>query len=392
MPRRSQGPRYYPSKKSYWANLQGEAIRLCDGPKNRANDKIAQERYEEEAQARKGLRQGDQAQAWAIFNAWLHWCANRTDPPPVAASTLEINTMFAQSFIDLYGQVPWKDLRPWHFDNWLAQHKQVEPHRGWGASTRRLAMNTLRGACNWASTATGLTRHNPLAMPGSEKLRHKRVSYRGKRLAITDEEHRALLGHALRRNNKDWACLLLLWYATGARPAELALARADEWDEGKQAFVIAATPENEGRFKLAHIGQKRIVYVPDYLVPLVDFLRRRRPEGLLFLNQAGSPFDKVTICSRMEGAREAINKHGEVIRDGIVAYSYRHAFVTRWLVAGLDPMKLCELLNTSLRMLHRHYSHLFEDHAELRQALNQLSAAAPSGDCPEQDDDEDEED
>jgi hypothetical protein len=46
MARRSAGPRYYPSKSAYFANINGERITLLDGPTIRENEKIAMERYD----------------------------------------------------------------------------------------------------------------------------------------------------------------------------------------------------------------------------------------------------------------------------------------------------------------------------------------------------------
>jgi integrase len=64
------------------------------------------------------------------------------------------------------------------------------------------------------------------------------------------------------------------------------------------------------------------------------------------------------------------------IRRGVHAYSYRHAYVTRWIRGGHDPMMLCHLLGTSLEMLKKHYDHLFEEHDSLRDSLNRFVAAA----------------
>jgi hypothetical protein len=46
MARRSKGPRYYCSKKAYFANIGGDRIKLLDGPKTRENDKLASDRYD----------------------------------------------------------------------------------------------------------------------------------------------------------------------------------------------------------------------------------------------------------------------------------------------------------------------------------------------------------
>jgi hypothetical protein len=58
------------------------------------------------------------------------------------------------------------------------------------------------------------------------------------------------------------------------------------------------------------------------------------------------------------------------VRKAVTAYSYRHAYVTRWIVENRSVWKLCELLNTSEAMLRGHYSHLFQQTETLRESLN----------------------
>jgi integrase len=394
MPRKSKGPRFYASKNAYFANLDGDRVPLCPGPKNKANDELARELYDNEVAARRAHKAGDRAPCWTIFNAWITWCKNRTEPPPVAPNSLKHNLLFINSFIEMHGNVVWRDLLPSHFDEWLAAHKKpagARSKKGWIPSTIKAAMTVMRSATSWASTVGGLVKHNPLNLPGSEKLRKKGVRYKGRRLAITEQEHRAMLEYGLRKPHRDWAPLLMLWWDTGARPAELALAKASEWNEAKQTITIAGVPENQGRFKLAYLGAPRVVYIPDYLVPLVASLCRRRPTGLLFRNTLGNAFGADCIVRLFLSTRKIINKRAgkEVIREGVTAYSYRHAFVTRWLLAGRDPMRLCELLGTSMQMLHRHYSHLFEEDVALRDALNQFVAGQKAS--PSTDDEDDEE-
>jgi integrase len=382
MARKSTGPRYYPSKDAYFANLNGERIRLLDGPRTAANDRKAERLYENERKARSGHKEGDGRECQWVLNDYLNWCLDRT--PPLAPNTFERHHAFVQSFIGLYGKVEWRKLLPWHFDQWLKVMRAERPRTSrqgrapgrWSPGTLRYAMSVLRTACNYVSTVGGRVSHNPLNLPGSERLRVKRVNYRGKRLAITKEEHRALLDHSLRYEDKDFACLLVLWYATGSRPAELALAKAEEWDASKRAFVIKADVEAEqGRFKLARHGEDRIVRITGHLVPLVEMLIRRRPSGLLFRTRRGGPFHRLVIAKRFPKAISSVNRKAgrEVIRVGVSAYAYRHAYVTRWLKLKKNPMVLCELLQTSLEQLHRTYSHLFREDEVLNATLDEFT-------------------
>jgi integrase len=69
----------------------------------------------------------------------------------------------------------------------------------------------------------------------------------------------------------------------------------------------------------------------------------------------------------------------------MVAYSYRHTFATRWLLAGGSVKILADLLGTSLKMIERHYGHLDADPAAMRRVLAQFRQRPPTpavGDAP----------
>jgi integrase len=245
----------------------------------------------------------------------------------------------------------------------------------------------LRTAFKWAAGEGELISTSPFTRRG------KRVSLRTpdlglKRLSVTEEEHAALLAQAGRRKRGDFASLLRLLYDTGARPAEIYLARADEWDADRQAIVIdPADPSNVGRLKnrrhLLRKGRRRVIRLPDHLVPLMGQLRAEHPEGPLFRMENGRPWPSPgKIADRMKSLVETVNKlaarRGEpqAVRPGVSLYSYRHAYVTRFLRGGGKVMVLCELLNTSLEMLQAHYSHLMDKHDELLGAVNRLAQRA----------------
>jgi integrase len=152
-------------------------------------------------------------------------------------------------------------------------------------------------------------------------------------------------------------------------------AKALEWNEEKQAFVIKASPDERGRYKLAHLGEDRTIYIPDDLVPVAKELMAKYPSGPIFRTESGEPWKNNTLCARFKSIKRAANKTAEKkglpqIRKGVTAYSYRHAYVTRWIEQDRPLWKLCELLNTSEAMIRQHYSHLFEKTGTLRESLN----------------------
>lgn len=373
MPRVSKAPVYYPSKKGWFANIQGRSYPLAKGPK-RATERAAKEKYNLIVTNLNAQQDGDKGPCWAVLNAWLVWNETRVSPPPLAPNTLKIYERFAQSFTDMNGDVPVQDLRPSHVNDWLKLNSSLSNgKKAWNEGNRRLAVTTIKSAFRWAKDSARLITTDPFS--GDAGLRQKKVAYRSDRLAITDEEYKNILEMAMSRTHRDFGYLLMFLYETGARPSELYLARGSEWDENLRAFVIRPVPENVGRYKLARYNVNRVVYVPNHLVSLLEVQREKYGDGVLFRTEQGEPFFTGSVAGRFADAHRLLNGKGKEFRKGLSAYSFRHAFVTRWVKKGGNLKVLADLLGTSVTIIERCYCHLFEDHGTLRNALEAAQSA-----------------
>lgn len=392
MPRTSKEPCYYKSKKAWYANLDGERILLVRGEKKKTEVE-AKEKYTAEVEARKVEVAGDRGTVWAVLNAYLRDCQNRVKNEEMAEGTCKMHTDAIVPFNAEYGEVRVRDLRVQHVNDFIARMRQPRWNESlkrevkWGAATAKLCRDVLKRVFNWAAEEAGLIGKSPFDRAGrGKRAKRQRQRPAGTRVAILPGEHDLLLEQAMRRSKKDFAHLLLFLRATGARPAEMYLATADEWSEEKRAFVIKAVPQNRGRYKLAHLGEDRTVYVPAAIVPLVKELMAKYPTGPLFRTENGKPWKNSTLCARFKSIKRAANraaekKGGAAVRKEVTAYAYRHAFVTRWVTEGRHLWKLCELLNTSEAMVRKSYSHLFEDTETLRGSLDEFDqgrAALPA--------------
>jgi integrase len=400
MPRVSKGPRYYDSKKAFYATISGERTRLCDGPDNKANRKLAQERYDNLTKACRAQVDGDRSECWVVLDAYLLHLRTRVAPRPVAPSSYRIAELACRNFCELHGKVRVCDLRAQHVQDWLArrrEEKRVCPRTGhgttWGDATAKTNLAAIVAGFKWAATDGELISVSPFERRG-QKAPWPEVNYLGRKLAVTDAEHAALLAQA-RRSRGSFGLLLECLHHSGARPAEMYLVTAAEWNQSVQGFEIdPADPKNIGRLKTRRVlrkrGRKRIVRVPDHLVPALQELMGKHPEGPIFRKgRDGEPWGKSGVARRFKRLVQATGRaaagrgQGSPVRASLTLYSYRHGFVTRWLRAGGSPMALCELLNTSLEMLRQHYSHLFEEHDYLLAELNDFSRrSAPGGPGP----------
>src|SRR6516165_3539389 len=102
MPRTSDGPRYYKSKKAWYANLDKERILLVKGPKKETEEE-AEEKYRAEVEARKVEVAGDRNTLWAVLNAYLQDCNTRVKNGDMAGSTSSMHFNMLSPFSDHYG-------------------------------------------------------------------------------------------------------------------------------------------------------------------------------------------------------------------------------------------------------------------------------------------------
>jgi site-specific recombinase XerD len=390
VPRTSQGPRYYASKHGWFGNFDGERIRLTTGPKKQTEQE-AKEKYQAEREARKVEEAGDRNLVWAVLNAYLSECENRVKTEDMAANTLNLHRFVLTPFSERCGQIVVREFRTQHLTDFLAEMRKPRWHPtlkrmvSWDGTTKT-ARNVIKRVFRWAVEEAGLISRSPLDRTGrGKKEKRKRRRPPKTRVAILDSEYQMLLEQANRRSKKDFYNLLQFLHRTGARPAEMYLAKASEWDEKRHAFVVKGVPQNRGRFKLAYLGEDRTIYIPDDLVPLARELMTQYPDGPIFRTESGMPWKNNTLCARFRSIKKAANRAASErgvppVRKGVTAYSLRHAYVTRWIEQDRPIWKLCELLNTSEQMLRQHYSHLFERTESLREALNDFDRG--SGEQP----------
>lgn len=379
--RRSNGPRFFASKNGWYAEINQRRTRLCDGPKNKQTEQQAWELWTKLNQVRSVEIDGDRAEVWSILNAYLHHAKTRFDP--VTPRTWDYMQILCKHFIACevngkkLGQLQVRDLKPAHIEAFLTSGRSV---RKWSNNYCLMAVQILKTAFNWAAGDGDLISENPLARRG-KKMRLPSPDKSLRRLAITLEEHETLVSLVKSRRKSELPQLLELLWATGARPSEIHQAEAEEWDRELQAFVIdPANPKNIGRLKnrrsLLRRKRKRVIRVPNHLVPMVETLIEKHQKGKLFHAENGSAWSNRKIATRMANVVRRAIKRGKPVRPKLTLYSYRHSFVTRWLTQGRSPSRLAELINTSLQMLQDHYSHLLEEHESFRNEVNDFTGTS----------------
>lgn len=178
---------------------------------------------------------------------------------------------------------------------------------------------------------------------------------RGVQAVLTAEEHKALVSQA----DELFADFLELLWQTGARPSEIAGLTAEHVRQAVNGVIILSS------HKGAYRGKQRMLILNDVALAIVS-RRAEGKNGLLFDGWNG----RLTANAIGGRIRRLAEKAG--IRR-IISYGYRHTFATDALSKGIPDTYVASLLgHSSTIMLHKHYSHLTERTALLRDAARQV--------------------
>ncbi|MDB5306888.1 MAG: site-specific integrase [Gemmataceae bacterium] len=262
--------------------------------------------------------------------------------------TYRLYKLYLDRFCGAYGRQPAAGVKPFHVTRWLDNHPT------WKASRRHAALAAKR-AFNWADRQ-GLLSPNP--------LRTLEVEPNNRRTRVLTPAERAEILAAIR--DEQFREFVFAMFETGCRPGEVAKVTAENVDLDAGVWVFA-------KHKTARkIRKPRVVYLTPAMVELSRKLMARYPDGALFRGPRGAtPFTRNGVRCRFRRLRDKLPhlKH-------FVAYSARHSFATQALVNGVGAAQVAELLgHTSIEMVSKHYGHLAEQVAHMREAARKATGA-----------------
>jgi integrase len=230
------------------------------------------------------------ATAAALCEAFLAWSHRENSP-----ATYGFYRPFLQSFVDLHGAVRVRDLKPYHVTRWF------EAHAGWNQSTRRCALTTVKRALNWAVKEGYLDPSPPKAVEKPAVLHRERV--------VSAREHEAITAAVRDEAFRDF---LLAMRGTGCRPGEVSAVTAEHFsaEAGTWTFLRHKTVKKTRK--------PRVVFLPPPVVELCRRLVAMYPEGPLFRNSRGEPWNRNAIRCRFRRLRKKLK-----LGPGVVAYCLR---------------------------------------------------------------------
>ncbi|MEO1528489.1 MAG: site-specific integrase [Planctomycetota bacterium] len=265
-----------------------------------------------------------------------------------------------------------------HFCRWLAEHHPaitahaLKPHivttwldsrDRWGATTRHDAVADLKQAFKWG-VSEGHTERNPIA--GMKEERGP-----GREFVIDRELHRKLFeetgsskynGRAVR----SFRVVLTALWLSGCRPSEIRRVRVEDFD-GKHWTI----KKHKTRKKTK---KPRKVFLCPCLQTLSKIAAAGRESGPLFQPRKGERWNYEDTRKRFDRLRKRTKTDAKC-----VMYSYRHSWITRAMLAGLDVATVASLAGTSIRMIDQHYGHLSQHESHLEAAAVRVAKKSAGG-------------
>jgi integrase len=318
--------------------------------KGRENERRAYELFAElKAKEPEEVVEAASLTVFEAFKLFMDWSRKAQ-----ASATAELARHFLQSFIDhVYdrkpcGKLKVSALKPLHVTDWLAGATS------WNATSRNRAISNVKRALNWCVEQGVLTK-NPIKEMRKPKERRRET-------VLSPEERQRIVAAV-----KDQAFLRFLYALgqTGARPKEIRTVTAAELRDGYWELDGKTT----GR-----TGESRCVYLTPGMATLCSELARDHPDGPLFRNTRGKPWTRNAIRIRFRNLRKKLG-----LPKGVVAYAFRHTYITDALEKGVPIASLAELAGHSdTRMISTVYSKL----SQRRRHLADMAAKAAEEPAP----------
>ena len=331
----------------------------------------------------------------SVVDAFLDWTLKNRSP-----ATYEWYRFHLQRFADLHPNMRVSDLRPYHVQQWMDSYEI-------SLTSKRNHGRTLKRCLRWA-LRQGYIELNPIAdleLPSAES----------REVCFSEEEFQQLLAFVY---DDTFRYLLEVTWETGCRPQESLRVEAQHVDLKHQRWVF---PKSKSKGK----RKSRVVYLTETAMSITRRLLLKHPNGQLFRNSHGRPWNPYSVnCAfsrarvrwgkaEMESRGESIPvedvsafvpslstvklRKGESVRKTdselhseaksklmvrrarelappFSLYALRHSWATHALQRGVDAVTVAVLMGHSdPSMLARVYQHLSHDPQHL---LEQAKKAA----------------
>lgn len=330
--------------KIWWWGSRGEWAVTIQGKRHRLGpDKEEATRKFGELLAKPQRRAVPSDSVAAILDAFIDWVQKHK-----AERTYDWYKDFAQSFLDSIPKgLAIGQLKPFHVQTW------VDAHNTWGDSTKRGAIITVKRALRWACKQ-GYIENSPIA--------YMEKPAGGRREVIIPEDHyKTMLAATKDQTFRD---LLTVAWECGPRPQEIIGLTGVEARHVNLEWKCWIFERIESKGKKT----QRVVYLTDPALEITKRLMEKWPEGKLFRNTKGVPFNPIAASCRFRTLKKKVGKK-------YCLYNFRHTWINRLLKAGVDHVTVSVLAgHADASMVAKVYQHLAHDPEYLLKQIRRANA------------------
>jgi integrase len=369
--------RYWDSREAYGCWIDGTQHILAKGPNDGPKGptyKAAVARFQKliAMEADKGT---DEYLVSSLLNQYrVHLHATRKSGVP------GVFDIMARDFGKKFGSKKVRELKPHDFDGWLASQTQ------WNPTSQAHAATLILGALGWAKRK-GFIQNDPL----TGRIERPQPILRGRDARMSEELMDLLIGecfakatyHRKKRTNtpavhhrktgfsEKFGKFLWLLRLTGARPIEIRMAEAHNYQNGRIVYRWNATRGYV--HKTAKKTQRdRVLFLTPEAQAYAEECIKKYPEGPIFRTSRGDPWG-LTNCTQKW--RQWLLKRPKVVAylkehdidpRQIRIYNFRHSWACNYLDRTGDVFGAAMMLGTSVKMLQTRYFHMDEEKLHAR--------------------------
>ncbi len=237
-------------------------------------------------------------------------------------------------------------LRPHHVQAWLAE---LFPKAS--ATYRYNLIKEIKRAMNWA-VDMGYADVSPIA-----RMKKPRPTIRQE--FVPAELWPAVIEAATDEAFRDFLRVML---GCGCRVEEMFRAQAHNLDRKNRRLVF---PIEDSKGK----KRSRVIWLPDNIYAIVARLADEYPEGKLFRNKRGVPWDRNSVKCRFRRLKRILKM------PRLTATTLRHSFAHHRLTSGQDSHVVSKLMgHVDGRMLETRYGHVDKNPEFMRDQVNRIAS------------------
>jgi len=350
---RKPSVRYWESRGGYCAWINGKRELLAKGPDDAPKGPTYLEATQRFAkllsmEANKGT---DDYLVSSLLNEYrVHLRDTRTSGVP---GVFEI---MARGFGKQFGKLKVCELKPHDFDGWVRKQKQ------WNNTSKAHAVTLILAAISWARKKN-LIITDPLA----GRVERPQPVMRGREARMSDELIDLLLAEsdANKMKSTEFGEFLRVLRTTGARPIEIRMAEAFNYEKGRLVFRWNTTRGYV--HKTAKKTQRdRVIFLTPEMQRHVDALVAKNPTGPIFRTPRGQPWSPTSLHNKWSWALKrpkvvAFCADRGIDMDQLRIYNFRHSWACTYLDTTGDIFGAALMLGTSVKMLQQRYFHMDEE-------------------------------